>query len=204
MAKKHMKKCSVSRITTKTYMKLHWCIHLTRIRMAIIRNSINNKCYRTSGERNRPYKVLGTYTGDSQNTEQYGYSLKKNWKLTYHLTLSYHLGADIQRKHKKYMLPANLCSHVRLVVTPWTVARQAPLSMGFSRQGTGVDCHDLLQGIFQTQELHPHLLCLLHWQAPLAPLGKPTKKNTRTTNFPCSTVHNSQDAEAKQAPTKDA
>ena len=25
-------------------------------------------------------------------------------------------------------------SHVRLVVTPWTVAHQAPLSMGFSRQ----------------------------------------------------------------------
>ena len=25
-------------------------------------------------------------------------------------------------------------SHVRLLVTPWTVAHQAPLSMGFSRQ----------------------------------------------------------------------
>ena len=25
-------------------------------------------------------------------------------------------------------------SHVRLFATPWTVARQAPLSMGFSRQ----------------------------------------------------------------------
>ena len=35
--------------------------------------------------------------------------------------------------------------------TPWTVARQAPLSMGFFRQDTGVDCHFLLQGIFPTQ-----------------------------------------------------
>ena len=26
-------------------------------------------------------------------------------------------------------------SHVRLFGTPWTVARQVPLSMGFSRQG---------------------------------------------------------------------
>ena len=26
-------------------------------------------------------------------------------------------------------------SYARLSVTPWTVARQAPLSMGFSRQG---------------------------------------------------------------------
>ena len=33
-----------------------------------------------------------------------------------------------------------------------------------------------LQGIFPTQGLNPHLLCLLHWQAgslPLAPPGKP-------------------------------
>ena len=29
---------------------------------------------------------------------------------------------------------AQLLSHVCLSVTPWTVARQAPLSMGFSRQ----------------------------------------------------------------------
>ena len=29
----------------------------------------------------------------------------------------------------------------------------------------GVGCHTLLQGIFLTQELNPHLLCLLHWQA---------------------------------------
>ena len=34
---------------------------------------------------------------------------------------------------------------------PWTVARQAPLSMGFSRQNTELDCHALLQGIFPTQ-----------------------------------------------------
>ena len=60
-------------------------------------------------------------------------------------------------------------------VTPQTVARQAPLSMGFSSKNTGVGCHFLLQGIFLTQGLNPHLLCLLHWQVdslPLAPPGK--------------------------------
>ena len=31
-------------------------------------------------------------------------------------------------------------------VTPWTVARQAPLSMGFSRQEYWSGCHSLLQG----------------------------------------------------------
>ena len=33
-----------------------------------------------------------------------------------------------------YMLCCVLLSHVQLFVTPWTVANQAPLSMGFPRQ----------------------------------------------------------------------
>ena len=62
-------------------------------------------------------------------------------------------------------------SCVKLCVTPWTVACQAPLFMGFSRQEywNGLPC------------LPPRgpgggLLHLLHWQAgslPLAPPGKP-------------------------------
>ena len=43
-------------------------------------------------------------------------------------------------------------------VTPGTVAHQFPLSMGFSRQDTGVGCYFLLQGIFPTQESNPDLL----------------------------------------------
>ena len=45
---------------------------------------------------------------------------------------------------------------------PWTVAHQAPVSMGFSRQDTGVGCHALLMRIFLTQRSILHLLCLLH------------------------------------------
>ena len=37
-------------------------------------------------------------------------------------------------------------SHIQLFVTPWTVARQAPPSMGFLGKNTGVGCHFLLQG----------------------------------------------------------
>ena len=37
-------------------------------------------------------------------------------------------------------------SHVWLFGTPWTAARQAPLSMGFSRQEYCSSCHALLQG----------------------------------------------------------
>ena len=43
-------------------------------------------------------------------------------------------------------------------------------------KNTGVGCHALLQGIFATRELNPHLLCLLHCQVdslPLKPPGKP-------------------------------
>ena len=42
-------------------------------------------------------------------------------------------------------------SHVRLFATPWTVAHQAPLSMGFSRQEHWSGQHALLQGIFPAQ-----------------------------------------------------
>ena len=40
---------------------------------------------------------------------------------------------------------------------------------------TGVGCHFLLQGIFPTQGLNPHLLNLLHWQAGSLPLVPPQK-----------------------------
>ena len=42
--------------------------------------------------------------------------------------------------------------------TPGTVAHQAPLSMGFSRQEYWSGLHFLLQGIFPTQGLNPCLL----------------------------------------------
>ena len=48
-------------------------------------------------------------------------------------------------------------SHIQLFTTLWTVAHQAPLSMGFSRQEcwSGLTC--LLQGIFPTQGSNMHL-----------------------------------------------
>jgi hypothetical protein len=41
-------------------------------------------------------------------------------------------------------------------------AHQAPLSLGSPGKNTGVGCQALLQGIFPTWELNPHLLHLLH------------------------------------------
>ena len=61
-------------------------------------------------------------------------------------------------------------SRVRLSTTPQTVARKAPLSMGFSRQEAWSGLPFLLQGIFLTQGSNPCLLRLLvgrqvlyHW-----------------------------------------
>ena len=57
-----------------------------------------------------------------------------------------------------YML--SYCNRVQLFATPWTIAHQAPLSMGFSRQEYWSECQALLQGIFPTQGSNWHLLHL--------------------------------------------
>ena len=67
-----------------------------------------------------------------------------------------------------------LLSHVRLFVAPWTRAHLC--SWNSPGKNPEVGCHFLLQGIFPTQGLNPHLLCLLHWQVdslPLSHLGSP-------------------------------
>ena len=48
------------------------------------------------------------------------------------------------------------------LATPWTVAHQAPLSMGFSRQEYWSELHFLLQGIFPAQGLNLGEFCLLN------------------------------------------
>ena len=48
-------------------------------------------------------------------------------------------------------------SRVQLFATPWTVAHQAPLSMGFPRQENWSGCHLLLQGSFPMSLASPAL-----------------------------------------------
>ena len=68
-------------------------------------------------------------------------------------------------------------------VTPWTGARQAPLSMGFSRQECWSGCHFLLQEIFLTQGSNP---CLLHWQADSLLLSHQESCRSTILNFKMS------------------
>ena len=80
------------------------------------------------------------------------------------------------------------------LATQWTVARQDPLFMEFSRQENRSGCHFLLQGIFPTQGSNLHLL----WQADsftTEPLGKPPSTYICVHKCYCRMIHNSQTSE---------
>ena len=64
-------------------------------------------------------------------------------------------------------------SHVRLFVTPWTVAHQAPLSMGFSRQEYWRRLPFPSPGDLPDQGIEPGSPALQADALPSEPPGKP-------------------------------
>ena len=70
---------------------------------------------------------------------------------------------------------AQVLSRVRLFATPWTVARQALLSMGSSRQEYWSGLPGPPPGDFPDPGIEPESLTSPHWQAGFLPLVPPGK-----------------------------
>ena len=104
MAKKHLKRCSTS-LLEKCKSKLQWSITSHWSEWPSSIKSTNNMCWRRYGETEPSYTVDGNVNWYSHYGEQY-----------------------------KVKVKVESLSHVQLFVTAWTVAHQAPLSKGFSRQ----------------------------------------------------------------------
>ena len=91
-------------------------------------------------------------------------------------------GTDVQS-----YLHVRVLSHVLPFETPCTVARQAPLSMGFSRQGYWSGLPFPTPG-----DLPDPGISLLHWQAdslPLRHLGSPQPRLQARKTSPCWSHH---------------
>ena len=110
-----------------------------------------------------------------------------------------------------------MLTQVQLFTTPWTIARQPPLSMEFSRQEcwSGLLEYFLLLGSSQPRD-KTHVLHLLHWQVdslPLHHLGigkKPgmllkscnTQGRSLRQNYPSTNVTSTKVLSGKAAPDK--
>ena len=111
----------------------------------------------------------GRGTGENHYVLSRGSTQERTW--AFNIVTSLERGLAIGAS-ALYML--NHCSRVWVYETLWTAARQAPLSMGFSRQEywSGLPCSP--PGNLPDSGIEPEsLMSNMHWQAGSLPLAPP-------------------------------
>ena len=93
-----------------------------------------------------PESMSTSFKGQERHVKHMIYTLLCHWCCTSQFERVRHYKAELKwwlfAEDACACVHAKLLSHVWLFGTPWTVARQAPLSMGFSRQKylSGLPC----------------------------------------------------------------
>jgi len=84
----------------KTTIRYHLTLVLTLVRMAIIKKSTNNKCWRGRGEKEPSYTAGGNVNGYNHYGEEYGDSFKK-YEENYHMTKQSHWAYTLREPELK-------------------------------------------------------------------------------------------------------